>query len=589
MRASARARRVAAAREAFLSSGSARPAAAAAVDDTILTSWQRSQMAGVRIDVPEVPYYEDVDPRSRLARCAAPVLDRLHDRLDDIPVSIVLTDAQGRIIVRRDEERRLGRRFDTVSFAPGFSYAETHVGTNGVGTALETGTAVLVTGPEHFNEQSTAFACAGAPIRDPLSRRIEGLIDLSCLAGDAHPMMRALVQEAARDVERLLLEDGSERQQMVLQEFLAACRRRAGAVLSVAGDVVMANKEASVLLTPADSALLRMTAADTRRLDPGTTIEMSLADGRSAEVRCRPVARGRELAGTVFEVLPRDAHPSRSRRSRRPARVALPGLAGRDPAWLDACGQVRAAARRRASLLISGEDGTGKLAVARAALQDVHQAAAPTIIDCAEPDPLAAVHAASGQALVLRHLDRLPPEDADALAAVLDAASRRGPAPWLVGTARAGADLPEVLLQLFTTSVTLPPLRHRMDDLPDLAAALLNRLAPGRGSALAPDTERVLTRLAWPGNVGELAEVLRAALRRRRVGPIRRDDLPAGCFTTSRRALTPLEALERDAIVAALVETDGNRTRAAERLGMSRSSLYRKIHTYGIEPVDPTG
>jgi transcriptional regulator of acetoin/glycerol metabolism len=95
----------------------------------------------------------------------------------------------------------------------------------------------------------------------------------------------------------------------------------------------------------------------------------------------------------------------------------------------------------------------------------------------------------------------------------------------------------------------------------------------------------VLRHSAWPGNVTELEHALRAALRRRPVGDLRREDLPASCFTGSRRALGQLEALERDAIVRALVDAGGNRKQAASDLGMSRSSLYRKIHTFGIGDV----
>jgi transcriptional regulator of acetoin/glycerol metabolism len=131
--------------------------------------------------------------------------------------------------------------------------------------------------------------------------------------------------------------------------------------------------------------------------------------------------------------------------------------------------------------------------------------------------------------------------------------------------------------------VTVAPLRHRVEDLEQLVPALLDRLAPGRGTTCSDDAMAVLARRAWTGNVTELGDVLQATLRRRPVGTIRRDDLPPSCSTTSRRALSPIETLERDAIVQALAETDGNRKSAAARLGMSRSSLYRKIHAFGID------
>jgi sigma-54 dependent transcriptional regulator, acetoin dehydrogenase operon transcriptional activator AcoR len=116
----------------------------------------------------------------------------------------------------------------------------------------------------------------------------------------------------------------------------------------------------------------------------------------------------------------------------------------------------------------------------------------------------------------------------------------------------------------------------------ELVPALLNRLAPTRHAECTADVMRVLARNVWPGNVAELQQVLRAALTRRPVGPLSREDLPPTCFTTSRRVLSPIEALERDAILRALADAEGNRKLAAANLGMSRSSLYRKIHAFGI-------
>lgn len=579
---------VAQARNDFLTSGDITQPA---VQDAILTSWRRSRVAGVDTELPDVPYDESFDARSRLARCAAPVMRRLHDQLNDMPVSIVLTDERGRLVDRRDSDRALARRLDTVCFAPGFSYAETHVGTNGVGTALEMGHPVFVSGAEHFNSRSLPFACAGGPIRNPLTGRLEGLIDLSSLAEDAHPMMRVLVHEAALDIERHLLDDGSERQRLVLDEFLSACRRSRGeAIISVSGDVVIANKRASSLLSPADEDLLRLSAAEARHLAPDAVTEMSLSDGRWAEVRCRPVTHHlHDVAGAVFEV-----HLAEPRSVRTPVRrrttVPVPGLAGSSRTWLDCCAHAREAADRRAPLLVVGERGSGKLALARA----THQAAAPAapapVIDFERDHPgvLDELLASptTPRSVVLRRIDLLGPEGQQEVADLLAAGSDDAAPPWLVATVRAGAAVSDCLLQYFATSVTVPPLRHRRGDLPGVVTALLRAIAPGRDVECDADALAVLARNAWPGNLTELSRVLRAALARRPVGAIRKEDLPAGCYTAGRRALSPIEALERDAIIRALAETEGNRKLAAERLGMSRSSLYRKIHSFGITPAD---
>ena len=94
--------------------------------------------------------------------------------------------------------------------------------------------------------------------------------------------------------------------------------------------------------------------------------------------------------------------------------------------------------------------------------------------------------------------------------------------------------------------------------------------------------ERTIARYSWPRNVAQLREALVHALRLRPVGEIQDQDLPSYCHTASRKTLTVLEQAERDAIVAALKEHEGNRVAAAAHLGMSRSSLYRKLKTYAI-------
>jgi transcriptional regulator of acetoin/glycerol metabolism len=91
-----------------------------------------------------------------------------------------------------------------------------------------------------------------------------------------------------------------------------------------------------------------------------------------------------------------------------------------------------------------------------------------------------------------------------------------------------------------------------------------------------------LMRLPWPGNVTRLRTVLADIARRRRSGVVELADLPAECRATTRRHLTRLEALERDAIVDALAAHQGDKTAAAVALGMSRATIYRKIRDYAI-------
>ena len=74
----------------------------------------------------------------------------------------------------------------------------------------------------------------------------------------------------------------------------------------------------------------------------------------------------------------------------------------------------------------------------------------------------------------------------------------------------------------------------------------------------------------WPGNIEQLYQVLRKTLARRRAGVLAPDDLPPEVRAITRRVLTPLEAIECDAIVDALLDNHGNKAEAARHLGMSR-------------------
>jgi transcriptional regulator of acetoin/glycerol metabolism len=104
----------------------------------------------------------------------------------------------------------------------------------------------------------------------------------------------------------------------------------------------------------------------------------------------------------------------------------------------------------------------------------------------------------------------------------------------------------------------------------------------------APDAMQLLMRSNWLGNAEQLYRVLRqVAQHRRRTGAIHAGDLPAEYRTITRRKLNQLESMERDAIVQSLQDADGNKLRAAKFLGMSRATIYRKIHEYGI--VTPVG
>jgi transcriptional regulator of acetoin/glycerol metabolism len=560
------------------------------VPTVVSQSWLRSRAAGVATDASNLlhtTYVQDLDLQRRLVECAAPILDRLHVDLSGMPFSVALTDEHARVLIRRDSGGQVGRLLDSVCFAPGFDYSENIVGTNGVGTAREAGMPVYIDGPQHFQDDFQNFTCAAAPIHNPLTRRLEGLIDVSCKSKHAHPMMQQFAVVAARDIESALQSTGFSKQQNVLSVFLLTCRRSRGAVYSLSCGVFMSNTQGARLLDPVEEAYLREAAYDLLAPGPGEVVQLVLPSGQAIRIRRHLVRDAHDIAGVVLEVDPIDArtHVRSALRSMAP----LPGLAGTSGHWTRCCTEVAALAAESANVLIIGEPGTGKTALARGVHLYRNPQAGIGIVDCADSGADIAAELTGhlttpATAVVLRRIDQLDDDNVETVAGILASDQHSYPVRWLAATASTESDLAgkEPLLQHFSATVTVPALRHHNEDIPAIAASQLKVLAPHREADIDTDALHALVRYQWPGNIAELVEAIQHAIRSKPAGDIGTTDLPRKVFTAPRRSMTTMEAVERDTIVKALQDNNGNRLKAAQQLGIARSSLYRKIDSYKI-------
>ncbi len=191
--------------------------------------------------------------------------------------------------------------------------------------------------------------------------------------------------------------------------------------------------------------------------------------------------------------------------------------------------------------------------------------------------------------VVLRHVDRLGDSVLRSLIDALYETAARDTGAWVVVTLGTGAQSRALgaLLRAFPRTVEIPPLRHHVEDLRQIVPFFLARLGYAGTLTCSTEAMQLLLRAAWPGNVAQVLSMLRQVVAHRRTGVILAGDLPPETRTVSRRVLSPLEALERDAIVRGLVDAGGNKAEAARGLGMSRATIYRKIREYGI--VAPAG
>jgi transcriptional regulator of acetoin/glycerol metabolism len=603
------------ARDRFLAS---EPVDPAVVREPILASWWRSRDWRVAANRLDLSYLGAPDLGTNLARAAEPVLRHLHEQLDGQPISIILTDATGLVLRRLTGDRDLERQLDAIMLIPGFSYAEEVVGTNGIGTALESGGPAHVFGHEHYAERLEGMACAGVPLRDPVSGKTLGVIDLTCWRRDADPLMLSLVRSTADQLGQALTETSNSRELRLLQEYTRACRHTGGIVLALGNDVVMLNDHARRALSPADQAALISQATEaltTETVAAGTrgryrapgAVTVDLPSGAVARMFCRPVGELRlpgappdavsglgPLADGVVHVkmvTPATAPSTETVVAR--GIMALPGLVGSGAAWRRACRLAEASYERGEWLALEGEGGAGKLALIRAVHQRRNPAAPFHVIDVADlakpPELLNQVRAelpdGTGM-LVLRHVHLLSSYQLRALTDALGEAKASGQTPSLrvaVTLDRAATDTDlSALLRLFPGTVAVPPLRHHSEDLRDLVPFFLGKLSQQGRVTCSPAAMQLVLRHTWPGNAAQLWQVLKQVVQRRRAGQIMPEDLPPECWTVSRRVLSPLESIERDAIVQSLLDQGGNKIRAARALGMSRATIYRRIREYGI-------
>jgi transcriptional regulator of acetoin/glycerol metabolism len=576
------------ARERFLAAESVDPNA---VRKPILASWWRSRQWHVAADHIELDYLHDPDLESNLARTADPVLRHLHEQLDGQPISIILTDSAGVVLTRLTADRDLERQLDGVKLAPGFSYAEARVGTNGIGTALESGGPAHVFGHEHYAEHLEQFGCAGVPIHDPVSGKTVGVIDLTCWRKNADPLLVSLVKATADQITQALLAAGSRRDMHLLQEYVRACRRTGGIVLALGNDVVMLNDHARQVLDPGDqSALIGHATEALARHNPGA-VTVDLPSGVAARMFCRRISGDGPFADGVVHVKLAAAALVAPEVPAPRAAMYLPGLVGSGVLWLRACREAETLYDASDWMTIEGESGVGKLALARAVHQRRNPAAPFHVLDAADADQDWLTKARGelldgAGLLVIRHVDALNARQMHTLASALQEARTAKRHKELrvavtLNRKQAGADLTR-LLRFFQGTVELPPLRHHIEDLHELVPFFLARLSGQGRLTCSPEAMQLLLRHNWPGNAEQLWQVLKQVVQRRRAGLIMPKDLPPECWTVSRRLLSPLESIERDAIVQSLQDHDGNKVRAAEALGMSRATIYRKIHEYGI-------
>ena len=375
-------------------------------------------------------------------------------------------------------------------------------------------------------------------------------------------------------------------------------------------------------------------------IDYQTSIDLGAGRRGHVVLRSAPL-RGRGGEDLGLALLLGDVTEVTDLRKLMTGRDRFGRLVGRDPRMRELYALIADVAASEATVLIRGESGTGKELVARALHDTSGRAAGPFVaVNCsalseqlleselfghvrgaftgAVADRRGRFAEAGGGTIFLDEIGDVSPVVQVKLLRVLQerVVERVGdgrPVPvdvrvvsathrdleMLMATGRLREDF---YYRIKVVSLLVPPLRERRNDIPLLAAHILERFARRDGLPAAPAlSESALTLLMahiWPGNVRELENALDHALVLARGGALAAHHLPPELREAARTAgLTNARAdkpsahteAERELLARVLREANWHRTRAARQLGMDRSTLWRKIREYGLRPEGQAG
>ena len=560
----------------------ATPVSSTGVRDVIERSWRRCVGDGVPISAYSIPYQEVGDLQPRLRVAAAPVLDRLGDHLSNVRVAMFLSDKHGRIIMRRVSEPAQRAVLDNAYAAEGFDFSEDTIGTNGLGSVARERMPILVHGTEHYNEVLEVFTCAGTPIFEPFTRQLLGTFALACLADDASPLMCAMATDVGRQIEGNLTAMLGAHERTLIQCYLLATRSDHEPVIVVTERTAFANT-AGLAYVSAEVHAVLWTHLTEAGLRPGRhRLRVPLPAGWCDAIIEHVDDAGPTSSAYCIRLL---GAPGAALEPVRTTRLRSPRPAPRLHPQPDVDKELSSAVRYGECLAVDGAPGTGKLRAAAAALTRV-TGTAPRLVDLARPDCLPSLDSGDSRGVVLRHLQDLSPRAVNQIkAAIGDAAV---PVAVTVDLGAAGEHVRALVAQVCTI-VRLPSLREMHAQVPRLANDILRELPPPRATGFSSEALQLLMRWSWPGNISELRHTVEQVARRAAGRTVRPGDLPVHMQQVSPRAYGMIESAERELIVTALRRADGNRTKAAQALGIGRTTLYRKLQAYGIRVKSARG
>jgi len=544
------------------------------VPDLIVRSWRRS-ISSSADDAKPCQRFKEIDTDSILRRAADPVLDRWQAHLADTGTTLFLSDRAGAIVARRASDSSARQRLDSVHAAEGFDYSEDSVGTNGLGTSMVEKRALFISGSQHYNDALATLACAAAPVCTPAGSVI-GAISLGGAIESANPLMLSLTREIGQQIEERLRTTARPQDLALAMSFTRYTNSQRPTVV-MDSESILANTPGLPYIDVTSHVMLWELLNSHDWASSGT---FSLQpDGSTVEVIARRVLEGHRAHFVLH-------FADLERVSRRPPEPALK-LSVR-------ASLVTEPATTAAVVVVEGPTGSGRATMAEhlrggtARGNDVDH----VVVDAGQQTDwdLAQRLLGGGTDVVLRRAEQIRAAEAEALAALIgshqSAAGAGNRASALLVTVDRNQCCAPVLavLDKIGYAARTEALSATPERIPGLVKQVLDRVDPSGRHTMSPAALQSFVQWDWPENLTELVQTLTAIVAQVPSSVIERKHLPRHLQQAPpRRRMTLLESAERDAIIKALNAASGNKSEAAELLGMGRTTLYRKLRQLGLD------
>ena len=578
-----------------------------------------------------------VSQYGNLINMATPVMENLHHQLTGSGSVVLLCSGEGFILHSMGDPDFLPKA-QHIALKPGVSWAENQKGTNAICTAIIERQPVVIYAGHHYIRQNHFLACSAAPVLDPFGE-VAGVLDITCDYRYHQRHTLALVQMSVRVIERQMFQHCFSRDVVFNvhpeQSYLGS-PFDVQVAFSPDGDFLSATPATcnQLDLRPGgfhgrfdelfDSPFEQI--LDKLRTASPSTIRVCLQ--RSGV----PVFLQLAHPAVPRQVIPSAAlQPSSQEKlhSGEPSRQALTleGFGASDPALLATIDKARRTLGRDIPILIEGETGTGKEWFARAIHNSGPRSAREFVtLNCAAiPEALMAaelfgfedgeiagtkrkgapgkIQRADGGTLFLDEIGELPPVLQARLLSVLQdrAVTPLGGVPVgvdivmlcathhrLADLVKAGEFREDLYYRLNGLTLQIPPLRHRKDIIELAKVLYAKESGASRGIDLSEEVLQLFMHHPWPGNVRQMKFVIRTAIAMADVGEkVERRHLPEDFLAQMGRGTAPsaacigstdsLEKIELHAIEETIRHNHGNISAAARQLGVSRTTLYRKL------------